>query len=499
MNELAQLICFNPVGASLSAAESEFIRRNRIASFMLFARNMPDLESARAMLEQLHALAEQPLICIDQEGGRVTRLPAPATHLPSAMAVGATGATPLAFRAGQATARELRAMRINAVLAPVLDVNVNPANPVIGTRAFGDTADVVTRMGLAWMRGAQGEGVAACAKHFPGHGDTHVDSHAALPRIDKPRSELERVELAPFRAAVAAGVKMVMPGHLLLSALDPERPASLSRAIVSGLLRDEMGFDGVVITDALDMDAVATRYGIPGAAVEAALAGCDLVVPIVQHAETLAALQQAYDDGRLAPRQVEDSLERIQRLRARLGAAPEADAAWLGAAEHGELAAEIARAAIRVHDPYQSLPLRGLDGFFVVEFALGKATIAEGPALGSGKLLRRLRERRAAVEGVTLALDPEVATTDEVCQRAAAASGLMIATRQARLFDRQQRLCRELLALGKPTVLVALRDPYDSALFVPDADAMPGNVCTVATFDDSPAMLDALGSVLLGV
>jgi len=496
MIDVAQLICFNPAGSTLSDAETEFITRHHITCFMLFARNMPDLDSARAMLERLHTLAERPLISIDQEGGRVTRLPQPATHLPSAMALGATHSPELAFRAGQATARELRGMRINAVLAPVLDVNVNPANPVIGTRSFGESPDLVSEIGVAWMRGAQGEGIAACAKHFPGHGDTHVDSHAALPRIDKPRAALERVELAPFRAAIAAGVVMVMPGHLLMPALDRERPASLSRLIVSGLLRGEMGFDGVVITDALDMDAVAAQYGIPGAAVEAVVAGCDLVTPIVQHEETLAALQRALADGRLTNRQVRSSLDRIGRLREKLATQPAADPEWLGAAAHRALAAEIGRAAIRVHDPKQMLPLQELDGYLAVEFALGNATIAEGPSLGSGKLRGKLRDRHPTLDGAVVALEPDARTAGELRARAASARGLIVATRQARHFASQQQLVRDLLALGKPTVLVALRDPYDIELFATPSRVFPPHLCTAATFDDSPALLDSFVRVL---
>jgi beta-N-acetylhexosaminidase len=490
MKELAQLICFNPAGAVLTETEESFITRNRISSFILFARNMPDLTSARAMIERLHALAVRPLIAIDQEGGRVTRLPEPATHMPSAMALGASQSPELAFRAGQATARELRAMRINAVLAPVLDVNVNPANPVIGTRSFGESASLVTEFALAWMRGAQGAGVAACAKHFPGHGDTHVDSHAALPRIDKLRAELERVDLAPFRAALSAGVEMVMPGHLLMTALDSERPASLSRPIVTGLLRGELGFDGVVITDALDMDAVAAEYGIPGAATEAILAGCDLAVPIVEHEETLAGLQRAVADGRLDAEQVERSMRRIQRLRDKLAAQPAADPAWLGASAHRALAAQIGREAIRVDDRQHLAPLRELQGFFVVEFALGRATIAEGPAVESGKLLQRLRAQRPALDGVALPLDPDARNDGDVLARATSARGLIVAVRQARHFTSQQQLVRQLLAPGKPTVLVAMRDPYDLDLF-------PEARCTIAAFDDSPAMLDALASALV--
>ncbi len=488
-NILAQLIAFTPRGATLAPDEEAFITRNRISSFVLFARNIPDLQSARQLIARLHELAERPLIAVDQEGGRVIRLPDPATHLPSAMTLGATHSPDLAFRAGQATARELRALNLNVVLAPVLDVNNNPQNPVIGTRAFGDTPNLVSEMGTAWLRGAQSEGVAACAKHFPGHGDTRVDSHEALPRIDKSRAELERVELAPFRAAIEAGVQMVMPGHLLMSALDDACPASLSQPIITGLLRDAMQFNGVVITDALDMHAVALQYGIPGAAFEAARAGCDLLCVITQHEETLAALQRAVDDGSLAIERIEQSVQRITQLRQQLAASP-SDPAWLGASTHRALAHQIARAAIRVHDTNHLLPLRAWRDTFVVEFALGRATIAEGAPVAAGKLLARLRESAPTLNSIALPFNPDDATMRDVITRASDAHTLVIATRQTLHFDSQQRLVAQLLALGKPTVLIALRDPYDLALF-------PQAHCTVATFDDSPAMLDEMVAVLM--
>ncbi|MBI5879606.1 MAG: beta-N-acetylhexosaminidase [Chloroflexi bacterium] len=485
MSLLAQLICFNPLGATLSADEEAFITRNGITSFVLFARNTPDIESARALIARLHELAPEPLIAADQEGGRVTRLPPPATHLPSAMAVGAANDPALARAAGQATARELRAMRLNVALAPVLDVNINAANPVIGTRSFGETPERVAAIGVAWLRGAQAEGVAACAKHFPGHGDTRVDSHAAMPRIEADRTRLEHVELAPFRAAVAASVRMVMPGHLLMPALDAECPASLSRAILTGLLRGEIGFDGVVITDALDMDAVAATYGIPTAATEAAIAGCDLVVPIVQHAETLAVLEQAVREGRLSMAQVERSVERTRRLRAEVRVPAAFDLAGLGAAEHWETARQIAARAIQVRDTGRLLPVRDLRDWVCVEFALGKATIAEGIAAGQGKLLAQLQREHPELAGLVLPFGPDDAQMAEAQRMLVDARGLIVALRQALHFPAQQAFAGEALAAGKPVVLVAMRDPYDLDLF---ADAP----CTIAAFDDSPAMVEAV-------
>jgi beta-N-acetylhexosaminidase len=493
LEQLVQLICFNPRGATLTPEEEDFITRYRVSSFVLFARNLPNYAAARHMIARLHELAERPLIAVDQEGGRVIRLPPPATHFPSPIAVGATYSPDLAFRAGQATARELRAMNLNVVLAPVLDVNCEPLNPVIGTRAFGETPEHVSEMGVAWLRGAQGEGIAACAKHFPGHGDTKIDSHAAMPVITKSRAELERVELAPFRAAIAAGVELVMPGHLLVTALDDERPSSLSRAIITDLLRNDMGFDGVVISDALEMNAITWEYGIPTGAVAAVIAGCDLVCPIVLHDKVLRALQRAVEDGRLALRQVETSIQRIQRLRDKVTTMPAANPAWLGAPTHQALAQEIATRAIRVNgqrlDRSSQLPLPPLPEVAVIEFALGQITLAEGPAYNTSRLLKQLRARQPALMGIALPFNPDEHAMSQALTIAQRARGLIIAIRQALHCPAQPALVRQLLAFDKPTVLVALRDPYDLSLF-------PQASCAITLYDDSPATIETLVSFI---
>jgi beta-N-acetylhexosaminidase len=232
------------------------------------------------------------------------------------MALGATGDEALARSVGAAVARAIRAMGFNWNFAPVLDLNNNPRNPVIAERSFGADPDQATQLALAWMAGSDSEGVACCVKHFPGHGDTHVDSHRDLPTVDKPLAELERFEFAPFRTAVPHA-PAVMTAHIVYPSLDPDSPATMSRAILTDLLRDRWGYDGVIITDGMDMHAIAHRYEAGEAAVNALLAGADMVMAIGSRAsqeDTVAAIAAAIADGRLPLADVRARLERLDRL-----------------------------------------------------------------------------------------------------------------------------------------------------------------------------------------
>jgi beta-N-acetylhexosaminidase len=262
-------------------------RRGWLGGWVLFGRNLGTPEAIAGLCAQLRgasgasgAALPPPWIAVDQEGGRVQRLRAPAVpvvQLPPARALGLADDTTLTEDAATALGLGLRALGFNLDFAPVVDVDTNPANPVIGDRSFGADAERVARHGLAFARGLVRAGVAPCAKHFPGHGDTVVDSHLALPRLSHPRERLERVELAPFRGLVEH-VPAVMTAHVVFDALDPGVPATLSRRVVSALLREAIGFGGVVFTDDLEMRAIADGWGVGEAACLAIEAGCDTVL-----------------------------------------------------------------------------------------------------------------------------------------------------------------------------------------------------------------------------
>jgi beta-N-acetylhexosaminidase len=267
--------------------------------------------------------------------------------------LGRSGDVALAGRFAAALAAELRSVGITLDYAPVLDIHTNPKNPVIGDRALADNAEMVARLGEAVIRGLQDNGIAACGKHFPGHGDTSVDSHFELPLVEHPPDRIRRVECVPFRAAVAADVALIMTAHVLVPSLDEENPATLSPRIVQALLRDELGFTGVIVSDDLEMKAIAKSYTVPDAAVRAVVAGCDALLVcsgnVETQAATLEALVYAVEQGRISYTRLEDSQKRLRRAKERFlatlvssGARP-ALRHVLGCDAHQRVADEMAR------------------------------------------------------------------------------------------------------------------------------------------------------------
>jgi beta-N-acetylhexosaminidase len=319
--------------------------------------NIADPEQVAGLSHDAAALgADLPAwVSVDQEGGRVARLKAPFTVWPPMATLGRSGDASLAERFARALAAELTAVGITLDYAPVLDVHTNPKNPVIGDRALSETAADVARLGSAIIRGLQGGGIAACGKHFPGHGDTSTDSHVELPLVEHPPDRLRAVEFLPFRAAVEAHVATIMTAHILVPALDEHRPATLSKDIVTGILRNELRYQGVILSDDLEMHAIAARYEVPSAAVLAIAAGCDgVLICSGDHAVQAAALEalvHAIEDERLSLTQVEDSLQRQQRAKVRFLATPvaarppttKALRQLLGRDEHVAIADEMSR------------------------------------------------------------------------------------------------------------------------------------------------------------
>ena len=340
------------IPADLRAIAREF----DLGGIILFARNVADPEQVAELAIQAGELAgELPLwVSVDQEGGRVARLRSPFTVWPPMITLGRSDDERLAERFARALAAELNAVGITLDYTPVLDIHTNPKNPVIGDRALGERADQVSRLGRVIIRALQGEGIAACGKHFPGHGDTSTDSHHELPLVEHPPDRLAAVELEPFRAAIAEGVASIMTAHILVPALDEERPATLSPRIVTALLKGDLGYGGLVLSDDLEMKAIAGRYGLADATVMAIAAGCDAVLmcapdPASQVA-SLEAVIRAAESGTLPLARVEDALARHRRVkerflpsRARMPLTGTALRALLGRDEHQAVADEMAR------------------------------------------------------------------------------------------------------------------------------------------------------------
>jgi beta-N-acetylhexosaminidase len=425
------------------------------------------------------------LISIDQEGGAVTRLRASRgfAEFPSAMAIAATGDAADAGRVGAAIADELLAVGINMDLAPDLDVNSNPANPVIGTRSFGSDPDRVAELGAAFIEGMQARGVMAVGKHFPGHGDTAVDSHVGLPVVAHERPRLEAVEFVPFRRAMACGVAGIMSAHIAFPAIEPAPglPATLSARALTGLLREEMGFDGLIFTDSLIMGALVNEgRSIPQASAAALMAGADVLLfnngsalHRMAHAEVVAQVRA----GRIPEARLDAAVRRILVAKQRYGllagarpAAPE----QAGAPERKALAREIAAKSITVvRDGAGLLPARDPAGLLVVETpqaaglarALGAASVSIGaqPRAGDARLVME------AARGRTI----------------------LVATSDILKNPQQAELVRNLRAAGLPVIVVAVRLPYD-LLHLGDIPTF------VATYQASEDAFAALADVVLG-
>ena len=321
-------------GTEIDPAFAALVRECKVGNVILFRRNVKNAAQLARLCASLRELivsetGMEPFIAIDQEGGVVSRFSPDMATTPGAMALAAAGGD-APYRAARLTAAQLRAAGVNFDLAPVLDVNSNPLNPVIGVRCFGDLPEEAAERAMGFMRGLLDGGVMACGKHFPGHGDTDTDSHIGLPRVDKSREQLEECELLPFRRAIEAGIPAIMSSHVLFPALEPEKlPATMSRRILTGLLREELGFGGVIISDCMEMDAVAKFYGTVNGAAAALKAGADIVC--ISHTaalarETAERLWQRYEAAEGEERrELERSGERIAEAKRRFTAVPKAE------------------------------------------------------------------------------------------------------------------------------------------------------------------------------
>ncbi|MFJ9340824.1 glycoside hydrolase family 3 protein [Streptomyces sp. NPDC101733] len=431
------------------------------------------------------------LISTDQEHGAVARIGRPATLLPGAMALGAGGSTADARRAAGIAGTELAALGIRQDYAPVADVNVNPANPVIGVRSFGSDPGAVAALAAAQVRGYQAAGVAATAKHFPGHGDTETDSHVGLPVMRHSRAQWEELDEPPFRAVVEAGVDVVMTAHIVFPALDPSGdPATLSRPIVTGILRERLGFRGVVVTDALDMAGVRQKYGDERIPVLALKAGCDQLLNPPDLALAQRGVLAAVESGELSRGRIEESVLRILELKARRGlledpytAAPEVDSV-VGSAGHLEAADEIAASTTTLlANPRGLLPFDRASA----PRLLVTGTDPVSPTGTTGPPTTVLARELTALGCRATALAPAQA----VAAAAGHAAVLVCSYNVPEGESPQRTLVADLIATGVPVVLVAIRNPYDPA-------RLPACAAELATYTWTDVEMRAAARVLTG-
>ncbi|NPV66960.1 MAG: hypothetical protein HPY64_07435 [Anaerolineae bacterium] len=499
--KVAQLFMVSLWGEVLTLDGADFLASYPPGGVILFGYNTSTPEQITRLTNDIQAaIIAQPgavpaWIAIDQEGGPVSRLATAEanafTAFPVSMAIAATGDPAYAQSIGLATAEELRAVGITMNLAPVADVETNPDNPVIFRRAFSADPALVGAMAAAMIRGLQEGGVLATAKHFPGHGDTSDDSHLTLPVVPHDRARLDVVELAPFGQAIAADVGAILVAHVAYPALDPapDTPASLSAPIVSGLLRQELGFDGLIMTDALDMDAIDLRYSLAHASLLALQAGADLITPgphvsLETQQAAIEAVVRAVEDGTLPLERIEDSVRRILRLKTQFGVLdwspldPATARQRINHDTHEQLVSQLLAAAVTLaYDQTGAIPLS-------TEQHVALIYPATLPSIA-----RTCEAYHPALRFVGVSLGPTAEERSWAVEAARAAEIVIVFTIDAAQNPDLQALVHALPP--EKTIAVALRSPYDWQQFPDIAGYM-------AVYTPLPAAIDAACAALFG-
>ncbi|MCI3276610.1 glycoside hydrolase family 3 protein [Streptomyces cylindrosporus] len=486
---------------------AELIAKYRVGGIIYFTwahntenpHQIADLSNGvqRASLTQPRGLPL--LVTTDQEHGIVCRVGKPATLFPGAMAMGAGGSRADARTLGRISGAELRAIGINQDYSPDADVNINPANPVIGVRSFGADPDAVAGLVAAEVQGYQRSSVAATAKHFPGHGDTAVDSHYGFPVITHTREVWEKLDAVPFRAAIKAGIGSIMTAHIQFPALDDSGdPATLSQPILTGILRGELGYDGVVVTDSLGMEGVRTKYGDDRVPVLALKAGVDQLLNPPDLATAWNAVLKAVQEGELTEARLDESILRILRLKARLGLFEKPYVSRAGVDRVVGTDAHLA-AADRIAERTTTL-LVNKGGLLPLSRRTRKKVLVVGadPASPSGTtgpptgvLATALTELGFTATALSTGTAPSAAAIAKAVAAAQEADAVVIATYNVTAGSSQKTLAEQLVATGKPVVAVAVRNPYDVA-------QLPSVPACLASYSWTDVELRAAARVIAG-
>lgn len=507
--KIGQMVTVGWDGSAITPSLERIITEYRVGGISLLPRNLVDADQTVALCRELQDMAAAaghslPLwLAADQEGGSILAVRDGVVPFPGNMGLGACRQSDLAHAVGKALAEEVTSLGINMNYAPVLDVNSNPLNPIIGVRSFGSDPALVSELGVAFMQGTMDGGVIPVCKHFPGHGDTALDSHLALPVVHRDRGAAEKLELVPFRRAVASGAPAIMTSHVVFPALDPGRPATLSRRILTGLLRENMGFDGLILTDCLEMEAIAARWPAERFAVMAVEAGVDIL--LVSHSfdrqvAAIHSLERAVLDGSIDESRIDESVRRItgaKRKWCRPFAGRLPDGWESSLAEHRELERRVAHAMVTVVRNEGLLPLSpGRGGIAAVWPNVVPRARTSDPAevCPLGAAIRRYRPDVAEIQYPQCPTDDEISRiADELRRNAPRLEVLVIGTASSKAADSeaQARLVNRLLQLGIPAVVCALRNPYDIL-------RIPGCRNYVACYSYQPAAVEALSDVIFG-
>lgn len=495
--KIGQMFMFGFHGTEPTEDIIDLIQNHYINGICYFSRNLVDPKQVQDLSSKLQSYVKNniPLfLTIDQEGGMVVRLEAGVTVSPGNMALGATNNPEFAYQMAKIVGRELRQMGINMNFAPSIDVNNNPKNPVIGVRSFGEDPQLVASLGTEAIRGYQENDVVACAKHFPGHGDTEVDSHLGLPIVDHSIERIESVELVPFKHAINNGVDSIMVSHVCFPAIEDKVPATLSKKMITGILREKYRYDGVVVTDCFEMLAVEDTYGVEESAIMAIEAGIDIVLfshTYEKQKRALSAVISAVESGRLSEERINESFERILRLKQKrlIGQNLPFNEAEIGKKEHLEKAQQISDKSITlVKDEHSLLPLDKEKKTIVIWPKIGTTSVVDEQYSKHTTLGDFLKGRLEQIEVVHVG---EVMTKDLV-DKANRADQVIIATYNASTNEEQRAIIEQILkSTHKKTVICAFRNPYDLEVF-------PQVSTYIAAYEIQPNAIRSTARVLTG-
>ena len=493
--KIGQMIMVGFDGQSLTPELESHLNEIHAGNVIFLGRNYANPQQMWEFTSALQRMASRRpapvglFTAIDQEGGVVARLLNGVTVFPGNMALGATAQTHYARRAAEVTAQEMLQLGLNMNLAPVLDVNNNPGNPAIGVRSYGESPELVAAMGAEAVAASQSAGVLATAKHFPGKGDVTVDSHIDLPHVAHSRERLNRVELAPFQAAIAAGVGAIMTAHVTFPAIEPEPllPATMSQKVLQGLLREELGFRGIIITDDLFMGAISKSYGLAEAAIRSINAGADIVLMCHKPDEQAIAIKAVWEaarSGRISMDTIDSSVRRVLSVKALFGilTPPVLTNMPKGVRSlaNRKLALEIARESVTVvMDRDGIIPFSpgggGADGgackagrddrnevdVLVISPDIKNLTMVEDTGSHGSPLAKAVRMFVPGASDITVSQSP---SDQEIEAAATAASGrdlVIVGTHNGHLYPAQAALVKRVAQAGSPVVVVGMRNPYD--------------------------------------
>lgn len=504
--KIGQIMMFGFDGHTIPSHIEMLFRDYHLGGIIYFRRNVGKSEQIKQLSDSLQQLSAQsnniPLsIAIDQEGGMVARIDQDVTLMPGQMTLGATGNAQYAYEAGRISGMELAQMGITVNFAPVLDVNNNTKNPVIGIRSFGEKAELVAQLGKSMIDGYQQIGISACAKHFPGHGDTTADSHYELPSVAHDLKRIHAIELVPFKAAIEAEVDMIMTAHVQFPAIEPDgKPATLSYRVLTELLREELGFRGLVVTDCLEMNAISQGIGVGRGAVESFKAGADLILVSHRLERQLAAFQAielAIETGEISEARLDESVARILKVKyAQQQRMIQAQNQWhpIGDPNSQIICDEMMQsAATLVQDQHKNIPLAP-EPTLVIWPEVRESTQVDEVIEQEMTLGSQLQQQGIIVDEVVIGNIPSKEEIDNIITKLSSQpiQQVVMGMYNATFSEGQHKLIQLLKALNlEHLVFISLRNPYDIEL-------LSSEDTYICAYENRPAMIRALSQVLVG-